>query len=143
MGDYGIWIRMEGGKVEKQSNQNTTTMKKVLLVIALMLMSCQAVYAVEYETGNRFVNQWQEYKNPDAERPSSSFAAGIYIGYVSGIADAGQIIGWFSYPNGTTNGQLCAVVGKWIDDHPERWTDSPLVIVTTALRKAFPLQKRR
>ena len=36
-------------------------MKKVLLVIALMMMSFHAVYAEGY-TGNEFVNQWQEYK---------------------------------------------------------------------------------
>ena len=117
-------------------------MKKVLLVIALMLMSCQAVYASPTTTGNEFVNEWKECKKADAGQPYSFIDVGIYGGYVSGIAQAGQFIGWFSYPDGTTHGQLNNVVGKWIDDHPERWTDSPLVIVTTALRKAFPLPKK-
>ena len=107
-----------------------------------MLMSCQAVYATPPTTGNEFVNQWKECKKSEAGQPWSAFDVGLYSGYVSGVAVAGQFIGWFSYPDGTTKGQLYSVVGKWIDDHPERWNDPPLVIVTTALQKAFPLKRK-
>lgn len=117
-------------------------MKKVLLVIALMMMSFHAVYAEGY-TGNEFVNQWQEYKKLKAGQSYDVVNLSYYMGYVNGIAHAGQFIGWFSWPDETTEGQLNHVVGKWIDDHPERWADSPLVIVTTALKEAFPLRKRK
>lgn len=66
----------------------------------------------------------------------------ITWGYVSGIADIGNGT-VFSFPEEATQGQVCAVVGKWIDDHPERWTDTPGLIVATALQSAFPLQKKR
>ena len=117
-------------------------MKKVLLVIALMMMSCQAVYATPPPTGNEFVNQWQEYKKHKAGQSFDVVNSSYYMGYVNGIAEAGYFIGWFSHPVGTTTDQICAVVGKWIEDHPERWTDRPFTIVTTALRKAFPLPKK-
>jgi len=116
-------------------------MKKVLLVIGLMLMTCQAVYGAEYATGNDFVNRWREYKKDDVGQRYSSFDVAYYMGYVDGISDTGYGI-WFAYPKGTTTSQLCHVVGKWIDDHPERWANTPWVIVVTALQEAFPLQKK-
>ncbi len=114
-------------------------MKKILLVIGLILMSGQSVYATP--TGNELVNQWKEYQMSEAEQAYSSLKVGFYIGYVSGVSDTGNGR-WCFLPTGITTGQLCSVVGKWIEDHPERWTDRPFTIVTTALRKAFPLPKK-
>jgi len=113
-------------------------MKKVLLVIALM-MSWQSVYATP--TGNGFVGQWQEYKKYKAGQSYRIFDTAYYLGYVDGVSDA-EDERWFSYPKETTTGQLCHVVGKWIDDHPEKWAETPWVIVVTALKEAFPLKKK-
>ncbi len=52
-------------------------MKKSLLVIALMLLSCQSVYA---ETGNKFVTEWKEYKKSEAGQSYNSFNAAYYMG---------------------------------------------------------------
>lgn len=114
-------------------------MKKLLLVIGLMLYSVQPLYAVDYQTGNDLVNKWQEYKKAHEGKPYSIYDEGAFMGYVNGVAETAPFI---IYPKSTTIGQLCSVVGTWIEAHPEKWTDAPLDIVTTALKEAFSLQKK-
>ena len=114
-------------------------MKKLLLVIGLILLSYQSVYA---ESGNEFVQKWQEMKKSEAGQSFNGFSAGVYAGYVNGISDAGEGL-YFTIPKGSTYGQICSVVGKWIDDHPERWADDSAIIVLAALKETFPLQKKR
>ena len=99
-------------------------------------MSCQSLYAM---TGDDFVNRWQEYKKAHEGRAYTLYDEAAYMGYVNGVAEADPTI---IYPKSTTIGQLCSVVGAWIDKHPEKWSDTPLSIVTAALKEAYPLQKK-
>ncbi|NMW18640.1 MAG: hypothetical protein HKK66_06415 [Chlorobiaceae bacterium] len=39
-------------------------------------------------------------------------------------------------PERSTLGQVCDVVGKWLEGHPEEWNKPK------ALKEAFPIQKR-
>jgi len=125
---------------KSSSPLNIIPMKKMLLVIALMMMIWQSVYAGEYVSGNEFVNQWKEYKKSDAGQSYNHFDMGFYLGFVSGVKVMGARL-LFSSPQNATQGQICSVVGKWIDDHPERWADDPVRIVVTALQEAFPLKR--
>jgi len=100
-------------------------------------MICKSLYA---ETGIEFVSDYEEFKKAVAGQPYNGVSDGHFMGYVSGVAEADPYI---IYPKGTIGKQLFHVVGKWIDNHPERWTDIPVTNVITALSEAFPLQKSK
>jgi len=59
------------------------------------------------------------------------------MGYVKGVVDSFNDIA-FKIPSGVTTGQLCSVVGKYIDDHPSEWNQEAADLVIKALKKAFP-----
>lgn len=109
--------------------------------MGLMLLCFQPLHA-KTKTGNDFVREWKEYKKSEDGGSGEFFKIGIYMGYVNGISDSYNGL-LFQLPEDSTLGQSCSVVGKWIDNHPEKWAESPLGITVTALQEAFPLPKKR
>lgn len=84
-------------------------------------------------TGNDIMKWLPEYEN----QHSVSFNSGVYIGYVSGVADATRDI--IYCPKGsTTNGQNGAVVAKWLRKNPERWGEDATTLIMSALRDSYP-----
>jgi len=63
-------------------------------------------------------------------------AAGLYSGYVAGVHDT---IEKSLCPSGRlTIGQVSSVVKKYLKDRPEEWSLPAPLLVTPALRGAFP-----
>lgn len=72
--------------------------------------------------------------------PTSQSPSGPCIAYVGGVVD-GMLWGEPSYlclPEGVTQGQLAAVVAKFLEDHPERMHLNAPVLIADALQGAFP-----
>lgn len=92
--------------------------------------------------GNRLVELMREY-DKDATGISSSdvnlVRVGVFLAYVTGVYDAMSFA--FSTPDGVTVGQICAIVSKYLKNHPEMWRESADLLVVEALREAFPLKK--
>jgi hypothetical protein len=81
---------------------------------------------------------WEAFQRMQAGQasPSESRAASIYVGYIYGIADAA-----FYYRS--ASGQITVkdagyVVGKFLDEHPERLHGPAIYLVVEALSQAFP-----
>ena len=93
-------------------------------------------------TGNRLVELMREY---DKDEPGISSGevnlvrVGVFLAYVTGVYDTLSFA--FSTPDGMTVGQICAIVSKYLKNHPERWSESADLLVVDALREAFPLKK--
>lgn len=64
---------------------------------------------------------------------------GAFLAYVAGVYDTLSFA--FSTPDGVTVGQICAIVSKYLKNHPERWSEAADLLVVDALREAFPLKK--
>jgi hypothetical protein len=63
--------------------------------------------------------------------------AGMAFGFISGEASAlaGSVI---CFSNATTQGQIVAVVAKFINAHPEDWDKPANVLILRALYESFP-----
>jgi hypothetical protein len=70
--------------------------------------------------------------------------AGIFMGYVMGVSDAMDKDTEYllASPGKMTVGQVCSIVGKYLDNHPEEWHLSGAEIVRKALRDAFLKNKK-
>jgi len=73
-------------------------------------------------------------------QPALGYLAGVFDGYVLGVAYATNGNVWCPPPN-TTNGQLKAVVAKYLKANPATWNESALVLVFIALKQNFPCKK--
>ena len=106
--------------------------KKLVTLAALaMLLGSPTSYA-DY-TGNNLV---EHCKDKDAY-----FGSGFCHGYIAGV---GSMLTWASernricIPDGVTGGQVVSIVRKYLKENPESLHESGDLLVTIALRKAFP-----
>ncbi len=119
----------------------------VALVILLLPRSTGAVFQQKnfrYVTGNNLVKYMRAYeKIHSSNAPLSDYSdfhpSGMFVGYVAGVQDATNY--YYSIPVGTPLSQLCAIVAKFLKEHPERWGESASELVFDALKKAFPKKK--
>ncbi|MGA2478508.1 MAG: Rap1a/Tai family immunity protein [Spirochaetia bacterium] len=79
---------------------------------------------------------WQSYQKTSFANQEEA-AKSIYTGFVSSGAQVMLDAGWLS-ASGITYGQMAAVVGKYLDDHPEQWNLDAEVLVYRALYAVWP-----
>jgi len=90
-------------------------------------------------TSNVLVSEWREYKKYQAGLACDTHCFVAYQKYVRDIYlnhDRKTI----AFPSNVTNDQICAVVGKWLDEHPEEWNKPDNELISNALIQAFPKQ---
>jgi len=92
-------------------------------------------------SGNKLVDFWGEAKKDGEGKKCEAVKAGVYWGYILGIAEAFNLT-VFELPDPTETKQLSAVVGKWLENHPEEWNKPAIELVIKALQTAFPLKKK-
>jgi hypothetical protein len=93
-------------------------------------------------TGNRLVELMREYDKYEvgiSPGEVNLVRVGVFLAYVTGVYDAMSFA--FSTPDGVTVGQICAIISKYLKNHPERWPVSADLLVVEALRESFPLKK--
>ena len=106
--------------------------KKLVTLAALaMLLGSPTSYA-DY-TGNNLVEHCKDKE--------AYFGSGFCYGYIAGV---GSILSWASdsykicVPDGVTGGQVLSIVRKYLKENPESLHQPADMLVTVALRRAFP-----
>jgi len=112
-------------------------MKKIILVLILTL-GLQA----SFKSGNDLAKDKVEYEKPDNDKTKIWYSSSAYINYIFGVHDSLEGI-FICTPNNVTGRQIIAIVGKYIDNHPEEWNKSALYLVVPPLANAFPCKKKK
>jgi hypothetical protein len=108
-----------------------------LIVLAAMVLFIPLDSSAEFNDGNMLVQMMREYEKFERNDPSTNYLeCGYYTGYVAGVYDAMRR--FFDAPEDVTISQICSIVGKYLKEHPEKWTLPASVLITDALQKAFP-----
>ena len=111
-------------------------MRLTVIVLAMSLV-VQTPSVSYFRKGSGLVReaaQWEKYSR--GERPEDLAGISYFQGYVVGVLDAeGARI---KTPEGFTVDQACAIVAKFIRDHPERLNEPGADLVRHAVRKAYP-----
>jgi len=111
-------------------------MKRLLGIVlfAVFVLSFHSTFAM---SGNELVDGMRAYLKADKDYTKADYLlAGNYLGYVQGVAEA--TASDYSLPSGVTADQLCHVVAKFLEKHPERWSEPASRLVCNALQEAFP-----
>jgi hypothetical protein len=116
-------------------------MKRLIVTIMLVLLTATPVFAVS-DDGFALAKNWHEYKKfYDGFDTRTTIIkidkVGEYMGFVKGVVDAldGRA---FAIPNNVMRGDVYAIVGKYLDDHPKELKESAVYLVIKALSIAFP-----
>lgn len=110
---------------------------KIVLIGAILAFMSNVAYAGYFETGSSLMQGWrahQKIMNSQAGEKDYVIAF-FFLGYVTGVADArGEVLG---VPHGITKDQICAIVGRYLENHPDEWNEIGSILVEKALRNAF------
>ncbi|QLX92059.1 hypothetical protein HV221_02270 [Citrobacter freundii] len=111
-------------------------MKKTLLVIMLALLSHTARAEMD---GNKLYETALAYERVQDSRGrgADTLQAGVFMGYVMGVSEYGQVVKTLCYPNNFINSQAFDLVLNYLKSKPEKRTDPSLLIVINALKSAF------
>ena len=108
---------------------------KGLIVIAFIFL-ISAVAEAQW-TGNDLVQGWKASQLGEKATQTADVAyQGSYIGYIMGVCQATNY--YHNIASSFTVGQACNVVGKYLDEHPERLHEAAITLVMDALSQAFP-----
>jgi len=105
----------------------------IIVFIALFICSDSSAF---FESGNELVQKLREYEKGDKDPTIDLQESAYYMGFVMGVYDATTYA--YNSPAGTTKGQIWAIVGKYLKENPEKWSEPAADLVRNALRKAFP-----
>lgn len=111
--------------------------KIVLLAVIFAFMSHLAYAGAHFETGSSLMQGWREHQRIINSQPGEKdyLRASRFMGYVTGVADTrGEVLG---VPAGVTKDQICAIVGRYLENHPDEWNEVGSILVEKALRNAF------
>ena len=114
-------------------------MKKLLVLVVVLILVGTAGWGEDTTlgTGQWLHDLWQCYQKTSFANHEEAAKSSIYTGFVSSGAQVMLDAGWIS-AFGMTYGQMAAVVGKYLDDHPEQWNLPAEVLVYRALYAVWP-----
>ncbi len=118
--------------------QNKFIMKQISMIIIILLSFSLNVYAdsPDITYGNGLYSKWKDYKHDEA-----NWNDGAYYGYVIGVADVITSQERISMPSNVTNGQVCMIVGKYLDENPEKLHLPSVILIGASLYDVFPPKK--
>ncbi len=132
-------------------------MKKLLLSVAALVLVNMGSWAQNgFGTGGWLRDNWPaEQKFTDSEKVMLSWAGSVktiysdelnrastYEGFVLGAARLMQDLQWLDIPVTVSWGQQCAIVGKYLDDHPDQLNLRAEQLVYWALVAKWPGKKK-
>jgi len=108
----------------------------IILFVAVSGSNAHAFFSI----GNDLVSDMREWKSFRYKSPNTDYqAASAYRGYVTAVYDVYDLKGIICPDNeNVTVGQVNAIVAKYLNNNPERWSEPALYLVADALKLAFP-----
>lgn len=117
-------------------------MKKSIIILSIVFILVSLPAYAGFYNGNQLILLMREVEKATREEPKVDFSK-VYEfgGYVLGVYDFLDRIGTVCTANTVEKGQIMAVVTKYLNDNPARWNEPAVVLVSEALRRAFPCKK--
>lgn len=107
--------------------------------VSLALTMASLANASDTDTCGQLYSGYLEFKKYDeAGKGESNTAAWHYLGYIGGFVEGSMFADdGPDYPDRVSTGQVGYIIGKWLENHPERWHELRLVCAYHAVIKAF------
>lgn len=113
-------------------------MRVVLMIIMLLIFSTST--HANYIRGKHLLEWYYLYKKVENRNPtidlSDNLFVGSYNGYILGVLDSAENI--LCTPFGIKNSQINEIVGKYLEEHPEKMEHPGSNLVYEAVNETFP-----
>jgi hypothetical protein len=105
------------------------------VLFAVFVLSFHSAFAI---SGNDLVAGMRVYLKADKDYTKADYLlAGNYLGYVQGVVEA--TASDYSLPNDITADEMCRIVAKFLERHPQRWKEPAPNLIRNALQEAYPV----
>jgi hypothetical protein len=112
-----------------------------VLFVLLILAITPAQSLAAFFTGNDLVAVMPEWDKMYANAPRVDLAKALHFGaYILGVCDATE--SQYSIPTAAKQGEIIAVVSKYLKNHRAQWNDPAAPLVMKALGEAFPKKSK-
>ena len=114
-----------------------------LAAVALLLAGTQGHAQTVFKDGNGLVEEMRQFEQAERKTHEGGFSAGMYVGYVLGVADVHSGISWCPGVGGNrvTVGQVASTVSRYMNNNPDKWHVEARALVMNALQQAFPCKE--
>ncbi|MBM4053083.1 MAG: hypothetical protein FJ264_00110 [Planctomycetes bacterium] len=110
-----------------------------IVLVCSGFFSTMNVESAPFTSGNELVDHMKENDKAVAgQKEVDWLKTGLYIGFVGGVYDACDGAFFCASPSEPTQGEITAVVSKYLKEHPERWNEPAVVLIVDALKAAYP-----
>ena len=117
-------------------------MKTKVLLITIAIIFVSSNVSAGWLAGNDLVTYAKEWKKSfDGSDNANTYEVGKFQMYVAGVVDGLDGVS-ICLPENATGGQMLSIVYKYIDSHPEKWSNSALSLVYSPLSETFPCKKK-
>ena len=107
------------------------------LISAMCLVAATSANAY---SGNDLLNDLTSTKRKGLT-PGNALQDGVGMGYIMGASDMISQSGTVCYRQNVTNGQISAVVQKYLESNPETRDAKAALLIYIALKANFPCEK--
>ena len=140
-----IYLTESLEEVQKRRLNNMKTKIKTLCLVCIMLLTfllspplVAKSYADYWDGNHSFVEAMREYEKLIKHDPGADICRALeFRGYVVGVSDTYTIFLKYNIPEGSDSGQICAIVVKFLKEHPEKWHEPASPLIIEALMEAF------
>lgn len=115
------------------------TQEKIKAAAYLVLLLAATPVHADFHYGNNLLKDWRAYQKYEqgSREEVTCLRTNYYLGYVAGTLDSlGGIE--FELPRGVSQGQLCTIVGEYLDANPGEWHLPATTLINRALKNMFP-----
>jgi len=107
------------------------------IALAAMLFIVPANSSAQLVDGRKLAADMQEFEKAERKDPDVNYQqAFFYMGYVTGVYDLSD--DFYYYPGKPSIKEICSLVAQYLKDNPDKWGMPADLLVTEALKKAFP-----
>jgi hypothetical protein len=114
--------------------------RKRIVILVIVLVGAAGWAQSTMGTGQWLYGLWPSTQKAMTNQPMTELEdwnSGIFAGFVQGAAQVMWDADWLEL-TGTTYAQWGAVVGKYLDEHPEQWNLQAELLVYRALHAVRP-----
>ena len=106
-----------------------------IILLTLVLSICPLAEA--QLSGQKLVEGWKAFQSREAGMVAQYEIreASFYAGYVRGVAEVISV--FYDIPSDFIGEESNYLVGKYLDEHPERWNESAMQLVVAAFELGF------
>lgn len=123
-------------------------MRKLIIIVALVLLAVGAYGQNTIGTAKYLHDGWLAYQKasgPNGFNGLSSSEAnymGNFTGYLlATIRLEEYALNWFRIPANVSYDQMFAMVGQYLDKHPEKWNEDAALVIDDIFSAYYPPKK--